>query len=134
MDAKKSSKTGKIHNLSQVVTKANKRGELAKNRLTDLIQEFPKLSVRKVSSAVRLSFGCCVRSFFERRFTFKTIPKAWISSNMLKRSKFGKKFIDKKKCTPRSPDLNTCDFFLWGYLKQRAFKIWRIISYNLSNR
>ena len=22
---------------------------------------------------------------------------------------------------PRSPDLSTCDFFLWGYLKQRVY-------------
>ena len=22
---------------------------------------------------------------------------------------------------PRSPDLSTCDFFLWGYLKSRAY-------------
>ncbi len=22
---------------------------------------------------------------------------------------------------PRSPDLNPCDYFLWGYLKQRVF-------------
>ena len=27
------------------------------------------------------------------------------------------KFLDKKKCHPRSPDLNPCDFYLWGYLK-----------------
>ena len=23
--------------------------------------------------------------------------------------------------TPRSPDLSTCDFFLWGYLKSRVY-------------
>jgi hypothetical protein len=27
------------------------------------------------------------------------------------RSKFGEKFIDKKKCAPRTLDLNQCDFF-----------------------
>jgi hypothetical protein len=37
------------------------------------------------------------------------------------RSKFGEKFIDKKKWPPRSPDLNPCDYFLWGYLKSRIY-------------
>jgi len=23
---------------------------------------------------------------------------------------------------PRSPDLSTCDFFLWGYLKSRVYR------------
>ena len=40
--------------------------------------------------------------------------------NYLK-SNFGEKFIDKKKWPPCSPDLNTCDFFFWGYLKQRVY-------------
>ena len=35
---------------------------------------------------------------------------------------FKQKFIEKKRWPPRSPDLNPCDFFLWGYLKQRAYK------------
>ena len=35
--------------------------------------------------------------------------------------KFKEKFIDKSKWPPRSPDLNPCDFFLWGYLKQRVY-------------
>jgi hypothetical protein len=38
------------------------------------------------------------------------------------KSKFGDFFIDKTKWPPRSPDLNACDFFLWGYLKERAYK------------
>ena len=37
------------------------------------------------------------------------------------KSKFGSKFIDKKSWPPRSPDLNTCDFYLWGYLKARVY-------------
>ena len=38
------------------------------------------------------------------------------------RSKFGDKFIDKKKWPPRSPDLNPFDYFLWGYLhKSRVY-------------
>ena len=35
--------------------------------------------------------------------------------------RFGTRFIDKTKWPPRSPDLNPCDFFLWGYLKQRVY-------------
>ena len=35
------------------------------------------------------------------------------------RSKFQDKFMDKKRWPPRSPDLNPCDFYLWGYLKSR---------------
>ncbi len=37
------------------------------------------------------------------------------------RSKFGEKFIDKKKWPPRSPDLNPCDYFLWDYHKSRVY-------------
>ena len=33
------------------------------------------------------------------------------------KSKFGNKFIPKDLWPPRSPDLNPCDFYLWGYLK-----------------
>ena len=40
--------------------------------------------------------------------------------NWLK-EKMGKKFMDKSKWPPRSPDLNPCDFFLWGYLKQKVY-------------
>ena len=36
--------------------------------------------------------------------------------------KFGKNFIDKDSWPERSPDLNICDFFLWGYLKARVYK------------
>lgn len=35
--------------------------------------------------------------------------------------KFGRKFLSKEKWPPRSPDLNPCDFFLWGYLKSRVY-------------
>ena len=34
---------------------------------------------------------------------------------------FCRKFIAKEKWPPRSPDLNPCDFFLQGYLKQRMY-------------
>ena len=37
------------------------------------------------------------------------------------KSKFSKKFINKQMWPPRSPDLNPCDFFLWGYLKARVY-------------
>jgi hypothetical protein len=35
--------------------------------------------------------------------------------------KFSTKFIHKCQWPPRSPDLNPCDFFLWGYLKARVY-------------
>ena len=35
--------------------------------------------------------------------------------------RFGTRFLDKTMWPPRSPDLNPCDFFLWGYLKQRVY-------------
>ena len=35
--------------------------------------------------------------------------------------KFGDKFLPKHKWPPRSPDLNPCDYFLWGYLKGRVY-------------
>ena len=37
------------------------------------------------------------------------------------KDKFDKKFIEKKQWPPRSPDLNPCDFFLWGYLKSVVY-------------
>jgi hypothetical protein len=37
------------------------------------------------------------------------------------KSKFGAKFIDKQMWPPRSPDLNPCDYFLWGYLKSKVY-------------
>ena len=43
------------------------------------------------------------------------IVQSWLSE------KFGKKFLDKKKWPPRSPDLNPCDFYLWGYLKSVVY-------------
>ena len=35
--------------------------------------------------------------------------------------KFENKFIDKNLWPPRSPDLNPCDFFLWGHLKEVVY-------------
>ena len=37
-------------------------------------------------------------------------------------TKFPNKFINKTQWPARSPDLNLCDYFLWGYLKSRVFK------------
>jgi hypothetical protein len=37
------------------------------------------------------------------------------------KSKLSARFIDKEKWPPRSPNLNPCDFFLWGYLKDRVY-------------
>ena len=35
--------------------------------------------------------------------------------------RFGQKFLHKKMWPPRSPDLNPCDFYLWGYLKSVVY-------------
>ena len=35
---------------------------------------------------------------------------------------FGNKIISKNLWPPRSPDLTSPDFFLWGYLKDRVYK------------
>lgn len=43
------------------------------------------------------------------------IVQAWCSL------KFGQKFLHKEMWPPRSPDLNPCDFFLWGYLKSLVY-------------
>jgi hypothetical protein len=36
-------------------------------------------------------------------------------------TKFGEKFVNKKMWPPRSPDLNPCDYYLWGHLKATAY-------------
>ena len=36
-------------------------------------------------------------------------------------TKFGSKFVNKKMWPPRSPDLNPCDYYLWGYLKSKVY-------------
>ena len=35
--------------------------------------------------------------------------------------KFNKKFLHKKIWPSRSPDLNPCDYYLWGYLKSKVY-------------
>ena len=39
-------------------------------------------------------------------------PHTSKKANNYPRSKFGEKFINKKKFPPRTPDLNQCDYFL----------------------
>jgi hypothetical protein len=46
--------------------------------------------------------------------------KAIIVQEWLK-DKFKDRFIAKHQWPPRSPDLNPCDFFLWGYLKELVY-------------
>ena len=48
-------------------------------------------------------------------------PHTAISVQSWMKSKFGQKFITKEMWPPRSPDLNPCDFFLWGYLKSKVY-------------
>jgi hypothetical protein len=43
------------------------------------------------------------------------IVQKWLSD------RFKDRFIDKSKWPPRSPDINPCDFFLWGHLKSRVY-------------
>ena len=54
-NVKKIEETGSVHNLPHVVAKVNKKRELAKIQLTNLIKEFPKLSLRKAGIAVGMS-------------------------------------------------------------------------------
>jgi hypothetical protein len=44
-----------------------------------------------------------------------TAVQEWLTS------KFSSKFIDKFRLPPSSPDLNPCDFYLWGNLKAKVF-------------
>jgi hypothetical protein len=37
------------------------------------------------------------------------------------KSKFGDRFLDSSIWPPRSPDLNPCDYSLWGYLKSKVY-------------
>lgn len=249
---KKLIETGDLKDLAKIPAKPtiqNKKREKAKNEISDLISEFPKLSIRKISSTTKVSYGLVqkvltddlglfsykkqeyqripkhsfpIRLKFAKRFldlpinTFKTIiccdeaiftlnqvinkqndriwlptrptagidkdlfPKSvmvWcaISANrvfgpyyfektvnhvnylemlenffwpkMLRtlnykeyyfvqdnapphkkesvqkwlESKFGNRFVGKDDWPPYSPDLDPCDFFLWGYLKPRVY-------------
>jgi hypothetical protein len=37
------------------------------------------------------------------------------------KAKFNAKFIEKTQWPPRSPDLNPCEYFLWGNLKSKVY-------------
>ncbi len=37
------------------------------------------------------------------------------------KSKFAYSFLNKDMWPPRSPDLNPCDYFLWGFLKDKIY-------------
>ena len=90
-------KIGNIHNLPRVVTKVSKRVERANNQLTDLIQEFSELSIRKASGVVRRSFGC-VRSFLKEDLHLKPCKEhefRLLKPNDTKIIEFGEHFIDK---------------------------------------
>ena len=43
------------------------------------------------------------------------VVQDWLSE------KFEDRFIDKSMWPPRSPDINPCDFYLWGYLKSVVY-------------
>jgi hypothetical protein len=43
------------------------------------------------------------------------LVQKWLTDRM------GENFISKFNWPPRSPDLNPCDYFLWGYLKARVY-------------
>ena len=45
-----------------------------------------------------------------------------MGSNMVD-FKFGRNFIDNDSWPPRSVDLIPCDFYLWGYIKARVYKL-----------
>ena len=45
----------------------------------------------------------------------RKIVQTWL------KQKFGDRFIDMATWPPRSPDLNPCDFSLWGYLKSKVY-------------
>ena len=48
-------------------------------------------------------------------------PHTALSVQKWLKDKFGEQLIDKDLWPPRSPDLNPCDFFLWGHLKSKVY-------------
>ena len=48
-------------------------------------------------------------------------PHTDIAVQTLLSGKFGKQFINNDYRPPWSPDLNPCDFYLWGYIKARVY-------------
>lgn len=59
-----------------------------------------------------------------KKYYFQQDGAAAHTSNIVQawcHSKFGVKFLNKEMWPPRSPDLNPCDYFLWGYLKSVVY-------------
>jgi len=48
------------------------------------------------------------------RFLNETMPQRWIGHT-------GPKDLALNSWPPRSPDMTPCDFFLWGYVKERVY-------------
>jgi len=78
------------------------------------------------------SFSRMLKSFFWPKVVRQNYKKFYFQQDGAKphiankvqnylKSKFGDKFMDKNRWPPRSPDLNPCDFYLWGYLKLRVY-------------
>jgi hypothetical protein len=59
-NVKKFKKNGSIHELPRPNRKINPMMEKAKNDITDLISENPKLSIRKLSCATGISYGSVI--------------------------------------------------------------------------
>jgi hypothetical protein len=45
----------------------------------------------------------------------RVLVQTWLTE------RFGEQFIAKNEWSPRSPDLNPCDYFVWVYLNQRVY-------------
>jgi len=85
-------------------------GESYRQLLTEFVR--PELTRRRKLS----------RTWFQQDGA--TSHTARETMNCLRRM-FGSRLISKNAETvwpPRSPDLSTCDYFLWGYLKSRVYK------------
>jgi len=66
-----------------------------------------------------------LRTYEYKKYYFQQDGAPAHTSNIVQEwlaSKFGQKFIAKGKRPARSPGLNPCDYFLWGYLKDRVYK------------
>ena len=65
-----------------------------------------------------------LRTASYKKYQFQQDGAAPHTANIVQewgRSKFGDKFLDKHMWPPRSPDMNPCDYFLWGYLKSKVY-------------
>lgn len=65
-----------------------------------------------------------LRTVEYKKYYFQQDGAAAHKSNIVQEwcgQRFGEKFMPKEMWPPRSPDLNPCDYFLWGYLKSVAY-------------